>query len=67
MYDQHPKLGGQSGITYAVTTILVFERFMKDIFGVTMGHNGRCFSKKILLKSFTQMLKITCDVKAILF
>ena len=41
MHDQyllgrHPKLGGQSRITYAVATIFIFPRFVKDILGVTI-------------------------------
>ena len=35
-YRKTPKLGGQSRITYAVATIFTFERFMKDILGVTI-------------------------------
>ena len=33
---RYPKLGGQSRITYAVATILIFARFVKDILGVTI-------------------------------
>ena len=33
LLGRHPKLGGQSRITYAVATIFKFARFVKDILG----------------------------------
>ena len=33
LLERYPKLGGQSRITYAVATIFIFERFLKDILG----------------------------------
>ena len=35
LLERYPKLGGQSKIIYAVATIFIFARFMKDILGVT--------------------------------
>ena len=36
LLGRYPKLGGQSRITYVVTTIFIFARFVKDILGVTI-------------------------------
>ena len=36
LLGRYPKLGGQSRITYAVATIFIFPRFVKDILGVTI-------------------------------
>ena len=41
LYDQYllgryPKFGGKSRITYAVATIFIFARFLKDILGVSI-------------------------------
>ena len=33
LLERYPKLGGQSRIIYAVATIFIFERFVKDILG----------------------------------
>ena len=35
LLERYPKLGGQSRITYAVATIFMFSRLVKDILGVT--------------------------------
>ena len=35
LLERYPRLGGQSRITYAVATISIIARFMKDILGVT--------------------------------
>ena len=35
LLERYPKLGGQSRITYAVATIFIFSRLVKDILGVT--------------------------------
>ena len=34
LLERYPKLGGKSGITYAVVTIFIFARFLKDFLGV---------------------------------
>ena len=36
LLERYPKLGGQSRITYAVATIFIFARFVKDILGVSI-------------------------------
>ena len=73
LLERYPKLGGQSRITYAVATTFIFARFVKDILGVTnlykKHYNSNInilsirqwevFDKKIILKSFIKMLKIT--------
>ena len=73
LLGRYPKLGGQSRITYAVATTFIFARFVKDILGVTnlykKHYNSNInilsirqwevFDKKIILKSFIKMLKIT--------
>ena len=34
LLERYPKLGGQPRITYAVATIFIFGKFVKDILGV---------------------------------
>ena len=36
LLERYPKLGGQSRIAYAVPTIFIFRRFVKDILAVTI-------------------------------
>ena len=35
LLERYPKLHGELRITYAIVTIFIFARFVKDILGVT--------------------------------
>ena len=74
LLERYFKLGGESKIIYAVVTIFMFARFVKDILGVTnffvekhyncninilSNRQWEVFRKKIVLKSFIKVLEIT--------